>query len=160
MGVVGIRRIFRTCKRNEQFKQEAQTQQDQINAELNKLQAEINADKAGLQTFKMGSDDYMTQARTILENQASLQAKTNFYQQQLAVKEQQWTKALYQDIERIVGEVAVQKGLGVVFAADEVDFDSPSVNDLLLSIRLKKLLYNGGCEDITDEVLARLDAGK
>jgi len=160
MGVVGIRYIFRNCKRNQQFKQETQAQQDQMRAELNKLQAEIDAGKAGLQTLKVGSDDYLEQARSVLEKQAQLQAKQNFYQQQLAVQEQQWTKALYQDIVRIVDEVAAQQGLDVVFAADEVDFNSPNVNDLLLSIRLKKLLYKGGCVDITDEVLARLDAGK
>jgi hypothetical protein len=47
-----------------------------------------------------------------------------------------------------------------VFKEDEIDFSEPDISELGLAIRTQKLLYCGGCLDITDEVKTRLDAGK
>ena len=44
-----------------------------------------------------------------------------------------------------------------MFEKDEVEFPTSSANELMLNIRTNKLLYSGGCMDITDEVIALLD---
>jgi Skp family chaperone for outer membrane proteins len=68
---------------------------------------------------------------------------------------------IYTDILRIVNEVAQQKGLDLVLEKNEPELlDSTPANELMLTIRTHKVLYSGGCVDITDEVIARLDAGK
>ena len=160
IGVVSIRKIFQDCKRNAKYRQEATAEQDKVIAELKKLSKEIEAERAGLQTLKAGSDDHLALMKEILAKQANLQALQEFHKQQIALKDQKWTEELYKDILREVREVAEQKSLDLVFEKDEVELPALSANELMLTIRTHKLLYSGGCLDVTDEVTARLDEEK
>jgi Skp family chaperone for outer membrane proteins len=160
IAVVSIQKIFQKCKRGASYREEAITEQDRVIAELEKLSKEIEAEKAGLKTLKENSSDYMARAKELFEKQASYQARQEFYKQQMELKDKLWTKEIYQDILRIAGEVAKEKGLDLVFREDEVDFSETNANELGLAMRVQKLLYSGGCLDITDEVTARLDAEK
>ena len=158
VGVVSVQRVFQECKRNVSYRQETDAEQDGIVAELEKLSKEIEAERAGLKTFKAGSSDYMALVKDILEKQAKLQAQQEFYKQQIAIKDQQWTEELYREILKETVGVAEQKGLDLVFDKDEFELPAASANELMLTIRTHKLLYSGGCLDITGEVIARLDA--
>jgi len=158
IGVVSIRKIFRDCKRTAQYRQEVTDEFQRTEAEENKLNDEIQAQKAGLRTLKIGSESYMAQVKEILEKQASLQAKQEFNKQQRALKEQRITEKIYGDILRITGEVAKEKGLDLVFEASEPKLPASSPTELELSMGTHKLLYGGGCSDITDEVISRLDS--
>jgi Skp family chaperone for outer membrane proteins len=160
IAVVSIRKIFQECKRSVSYREEATAEQNGIIAELEKLSKEIEAEKAGLKTLKENSSDYMVRAKELFEKQASYQARQEFYKQQMELKDKLWTKEIYQDILRIAGEVAKEKGLDLVFREDEIDFSETNANELGLAMRTQKLLYSGGCLDITDEVTARLDAEK
>ncbi|MDD5063561.1 MAG: OmpH family outer membrane protein [Phycisphaerae bacterium] len=160
IAVVSIRKIFQDCKKSVGYREEAAAEQNKIIAELEKLSGEIDAEKAGLKTLKEGSSDYMTRAKGLFEKQASYQARQEFYKQQLELKDKMWTKELYQDILRTAGEIAKEKRLDLVLREDEVDFSETNANELGLALRMQKLLYSGGCLDITDEITARLDAEK
>ena len=158
IGVVSILRIFQDCNKNADYREEATKEQDDIMAGLEKLSKEIDAEKAGLKTLKAGSSDYLDLMKGVLEKQARLQAEQEFYKQQMAMKDQQWTEELYKDILQETIAVAKQKGLDLVLEKDEPILPAVSGNELMLTIRTHKLLYSGGCLDITSEVIARLDA--
>ena len=160
IGVVSIRRIFRDCKRTAQYRQEANTERQQVNTELTKLDNEISAQKEGLKTLKTGSENYMAQVKEILEKQASLQARQEFHKQQMALKEQRITETIYGDILRITADIAKEKGLDLVFETSEPELPAPNPSQLELSMGMHKLLYGGGCQDITDDVITRLDSEK
>jgi Skp family chaperone for outer membrane proteins len=160
MGVVSIRKIFRDCKKTAQYREQANAERRQLDAELTKLNNEIKAQREGLKTLKIGSENYLAQVKELLEKQASLQAQQEFHKQQLAIKEQQITEDIYRDILRITGEIARQKGLELVFEASEPDLPASNPTELELSMGTHKLLYGGGCQDITDEVITRLDSEK
>ena len=121
---------------------------------------EIEAEKAGLRALKPGSDDYMMQTKAIMTKQATLQAQQEFYKQQLEFKDRQWTEKFYSKILKKVGEAAKDKNLNLVLEKGEVEFPSASINDLMVTIRTHKVLYDDGCIDITDDVIARLDDKK
>lgn len=158
MGVVSLRKIFRDCKRTAQYRQETNAERKKIDFELTNLDNEIQAQKAGLKTLKVGSENYMAQVKEILEKQASLQANQDFYKQQLALKEQKLTESIYTDILRITRDIAREKGLELVFEVSEPDLPASNPTELELSMGTHKLLYGGGCQDITDEVIKRLDS--
>ncbi|MHC4265599.1 MAG: OmpH/Skp family outer membrane protein [Planctomycetota bacterium] len=160
MAVVSIQKIFQQCQTNAKYRQQAALEQEQALAELDQLTKEIEAQKAGLNTLKPGSTDYLQSMHDILKKQGELEAKREFTKQSFALKDQQWTMKIYTDILRIVNEVAQQKGLDLVLEKNEPELlDSTPANELMLTIRTHKVLYSGGCQDITDEIIARLDAG-
>ncbi len=160
VAVVSIRKIFEDCKKSTSYRQEAIAEQDRIVAELDKLSKEIEAEKAGLKTLKEDSSDYAVSAQGLLEKQAGYQAKREFYKQQMELRDKLWTKDIYQDILRIASEIAKEKGLDLVLREDEIDFSETNASELGLAMRVQKVLYSGGCLDITDEITARLDAEK
>jgi Skp family chaperone for outer membrane proteins len=159
VGVVSIIRVFRDCKKNEKYRQSAVAQQTRDEAEMEKLSKGIEAEEAGLKALKAGSDDYLTRVKQILTARAGLQAQQEFYRQQAALKEQQWTEGVYRDVLKIVAEVAKEKGIDIVLEKDEPEFPTSNYTELMTVISTHKVLYSSGCEDISDEVLARLDAG-
>jgi len=157
IGVVNVRKIFQDCKRNAGYREEVVAERGRIVAELDGLSREIEAERAGLKALREVSDDYMASMKEILEKQARLQSQQEFYKLRGEYKEKRWTEGLYKDILRATGEVAKQRGLDLVLEKDEVELPAPSANELMLTIRTHKLLYSGGCLDITDEVMARVD---
>ncbi len=158
IGVVSILKVFQNYKGSEKYRQSAIAERFRAEAEMEKLSKEIEAEEAGLRTLKAGSDDYLARVKQILTKQASLQAQQEFYKQQAAMKEQQWTEKVYKDVLRITAEVAKKKGLDIVLEKDEPEFPLLSYTELMTVISTHKVLYSDGCVDISDEVTARLDA--
>ena len=159
IGVVNVRKIFLDCKKIARYRQEVITERNKVEAELEKLAREIEAESAGLKTLRQGSDDHLKLMKDILEKQANSQAQQNFYEQQMTLKEQKMIEQLYEDILRETGKVAKEKNLIMVLTKDEIEFPALSLNDAMMTVRTHKLLYSDGCLDITDEVMALLDAG-
>jgi len=160
IAVVSVQKIFRDSKRSVRYRQEAAAELGRIRAELDKLRAELEADEAGLKTLKIGSSDHMAQVKEILTKQGSLQAQQKFYEQQMVLKQRRMVEEIYKDILRETGEIAKQKGLDLVFEKSEPELSALSSRELDETISTHKLLYSGGCLDITDELMARVDAKK
>jgi len=159
IGIVNVRKIFQNCKKIANYRQEVITERNKVEAELEKLAREIETESAGLKTLKQGSDDHLKLIKDILAKQANSQAQQNFYEQQMALKEQKMIEQLYEDILRETGKVAKEKNLIMVLTKDEIEFPALSLNDAMMTVRTHKLLYSDGCLNITDEVMALLDAG-
>jgi len=160
IGVVDVQKIFQDCKRVAKYRPEAVAERDRVLAELKKLNAEIEVEEAGLMALKVGSSDHLASLKEIMEKQAKLQARQEFYQRQMALKEQRMIEEIYKDILRETSGVAEQEGLDLVFERSEPVLPASSPNELTLTISTHKLLYSGGCSDITDKVMARLDKEK
>ena len=157
VGIVSVREIFEKGKRNTNYREQAQAEQQKLIAELEKLEKEIDAQRAGLKTLVRGSEDYLELSREIMEKEANLQAQQEFYKQQLALKDQKWTEDLYKDILAAAKEIADAKGLDMVFESDQITLPAPSANELMLTIRTHKILYYKDALDITDEVMEKVD---
>jgi len=157
IGIVSIMKIFRECKRSATYRAEIIAEQSGIRAELQKLSKDIEAQEEGLKAFKQDSNEYLAQRKELIDKRASLEAQQAFNKEQIVLKQYGWSKEIYQDILQITSELAEQKGLDVVLEKDEIDILALSVNEIEQTIRTHKVLYSGGCVDISDEVVARLD---
>jgi len=158
IGVVSVQKILQDCKRSAKYREDAFAEYNRAKAELDRLKAEVEAEKAGLKTLKEGSSDYLMAVKEVLEKQAKLQAQQEFHKQQMALKERRIIEELYRGILEKTSEIAEQKSLDLVFEKSEPELPATSASELSQTIRAHKVLYSGGCLDITDEVMARLDA--
>lgn len=158
IGVVSVRKIFQNCKRSTKSRQELNAEGDKIEAELEKLTKEIDLDKAGLKTLKQGSPDYLSTMKEIFEKQARLQAQQEFFKRQMDIRQQTVIEQLFKDVIKATAEVAKEKGVDLVLEKSEPELPAANSNELTLTISTHKVLYSAGCEDITDAVLAKVDA--
>jgi Skp family chaperone for outer membrane proteins len=160
VGVVDVRKVFRDCKKNAKYGASVMAEEEKWNAEQEKLAKEIESQGNGLRALRPGSGDYLAQYKELLQKKAELETSRQFNTQQRTAKDQRWTEELYIEILKIVAELAEQKELDLVLQKDVADFPTESPDELMLTLSTHKLLYSGGCLDITSEVLARLDAEK
>jgi len=158
IGIVSVRKIFNECKRSTAYRDKVGEQRRTMEAELNKLEKEIELDKATLKSLKADSADYLATMKDVLTKTSSYEAQQKFYQQQLTLGEQRWIEALYQDVIRETENVAREKGLDLVLEKSEPELPAESGNELTLAISTHKVLYGGGCTDITEEVMTKVDA--
>jgi Skp family chaperone for outer membrane proteins len=159
LGIMSVRKIFQTCKRNEKYKQQAKVEQDKAIEEMQQLRKDINAAEARLEALKPGTKDYLDIAQELAQKKALLPIKQSYYEQQFTQKDKDWTEQLYKDILSSVTKVAEEKELEMVFEKYEPEFPFERPDELMLTIRTNKILYSSsGCVDITDDVMARIDA--
>lgn len=158
IGVVSVRKVLRGCKKSARYKIEVLADQGRTNAELEELSKQIEAQEAGLKALKPGSIDYLAQLKELVDKRYDLEAQREFNKQQSALKHHRWTEELYKEILQITKELAEQKGLDLVFEKDEPEFPVTSSEELVMILNTHKLLYSAGCSDLTNEVIARLDA--
>ncbi len=158
IAVVSVRKIFQECRRNAKFRQEMTAERDKLEAELQSLSSQIDAGKSGLKLAKPGSSDYMNGMKDLLEKQAKLQAHQEYYKRQMDVREQTVIEQLFKDVVKATGEVAKEKGIELVLEKSEPELPAANSNELTLTISTHKVLYSAGCEDITEAVMAKVDA--
>jgi outer membrane protein len=158
IGVVSVRKIFQDCRRNVKYKQEITAERDKLEAELENLSKQIDVGKSSLKMLKPGSADYLSGMKEVLEKQGSLQAKQEFFKRQMDMREQVVIEQLFKDVVKATGEVAKDKGFDMVLEKSEPDLPAANSNELTLTISTHKVLYSAGCEDITDAVMAKVDA--
>ena len=127
-----------------------------MSLELRTLAQELDVEKAQLQTFRPGTDDYLKQAQLVGGKQVNLEALQEHYTQITRAKERDWTEQLYKDVLAAAQRVAEAKGLGMIFDCSEPEYPIPAER-LFMAISTHKLIYSKGCIDIHDEVLAEID---
>jgi Skp family chaperone for outer membrane proteins len=159
IATISVSQALRDCKATAKYREKTTAENDRMDAEEDKLSKEIQALAAGLRAgaLKPDSADYMQQYQDLLQKQAELKVMQDLNPQKKALKHQLWTEKLYKEILRITKELAAQKGLALVLAVDEPEFPMTRYEDLAMALRTHKVLYNGGCLDLTGEVIAELD---
>jgi len=157
IGIVSIGKIFLNCKRFAAHRTKMNTEQSKIRAELIELSKQLKVQEDMLIALKQDSSDYLAQREDCINKRASLEAQQAINKERAVLKDYRWRKELYQDILRITSELAEQKGMDVVLEKNEIDIQTLSLNEFNQAIMIHKVLYSGGCTDITDEVIARLD---
>ena len=157
IGTVSVRNVFRDCKANAGYRDKALAEQNKRNAEVEILQKEIAVQEAGLKALKRGSSDYMKQYEELINNQAQFEAKKQFLSQQRVLEDGQWTELLYKEVLRITKELAKQKGLAIVFEVAEPDFPMTNTDELMMALQTHKVLYSGGCVDLTADVVVEMN---
>jgi Skp family chaperone for outer membrane proteins len=158
IGVISIREIFRASARISRYRQDAMIERQTMEVRLNGLATEIQSDESGLSLLSPGSSDHLAQLERIYKKRANYEMEKELYNKKLALKEQRITEDLYGAILLATRAVAEEKGLDLVFEKSEPELPAPSPTQLELAMGTHKLLYSGGCLDISKDVLARMDS--
>ena len=64
---------------------------------------------------------------------------------------------LYSKILKVANEIGSEKDLYLVLAVEEPDLSPKRVEEFATVVRTHKVLYSGGCMDLTDAVITKLN---
>jgi Skp family chaperone for outer membrane proteins len=157
IGLISVPRTLRDCKATVAFGIKAKAQAEQMVAAERALGDEVTALTGGVRALVPGTTDYMAQYKMLLQKQGELKATQEFNNQQRGASQRGWAEKVYKEVLRITKEVAARKGLDLVLQRSEPEFPILSADQLMMTLSSHKVLYGGGCVDITDEVIAELD---
>ena len=159
IGIISVRGAFNGCKKHQQYRAAALKRQSQARAQIDVLTKEIETEEAELKTLKQGTPDYMKQLQAMLEKRARLDSQQEYLKQQRVLEDKKWMEDLYQEVLKIVNDLAKEKGLDIVLERTEPEFPISS-DELMLTVSTHKVLYDGGCVNLTNDAIARLDASE
>jgi Skp family chaperone for outer membrane proteins len=160
IGVVSAKEVFENCLMKSEVEKTLTTEGDKKFDELKKLQESIEIDKSALSKRRQDSNDYLEMLKELIMKQSQLEAKKEFYQQELVIKEMQGKEKIYRKILEVIASVAQEKRLDMIFSRDDNYLNRPdssppaeSPADLVLTTRTHKLFYFNPDMDITADVL-------
>jgi Skp family chaperone for outer membrane proteins len=157
IGVVNVTSVLENCKKHKQWQEKMQAEQAEMKTQFGKMDEELKALDANLKLRTPGSEDYLNLLQELTEKSAIADAKNKFYQDKVTAEMQRWTEGLYQEMLKVVSDMAKEKGLDMVIADELLDLPAPSLRDFMLTIKTKKMLYYNANYDLTGDVLAALD---
>jgi Skp family chaperone for outer membrane proteins len=159
IGVVSIAGIFSKSQVQSQYRAKQNAADADNRAKLEALAAKIEADRKQLDTYKSSSDDYLKLVQAIIENRSKLDSQQEYLKQQRLVEDRRQLEKLYPEILKVVAAVAKEKGLDLVLERTEPSLgNARTTEELTMAVSSHKALYTGGCVDLTEEVVTRLDA--
>lgn len=138
------------------WKQDGETLQNQAKVKKDQLDTEGEEIKLLLPT----SDEYQNRIEKFTEDQADTQAWFQAAQVNMARKQREEEKVLFNKILDTISEVAKDQGLTLVINGAHADFpelDKLDANAFVQTILLHTSLYNDPGLDITDKVIIAMD---
>jgi len=159
IGLVSVRGVFNASKKHALYEAQTTRRLAQAKAEMDDLARQLDKEETELKTtLKPGTADYVKQYQVMLELRSKLQNQQEMLKQQRMAEDKKWFESLYQETLKATEAVAKEKGLDLVLERTETKFPTPSEEVLGSAISTTKVLYGGGCPDVTAEVTARVDA--
>jgi Skp family chaperone for outer membrane proteins len=157
IAVVHIGQAMQNCKATAKFKEKADVEGKQMQTEDDSLSKQIEALRTGLSALVPNSPDWLDQYKEMVQKQKKLEALREYNPQIRAMRVHQWSEKLYPEVLRIAKELGAKKGLALVLGVEEPQFPMQRPEQLSAAIQTHKVLYSGGCVDLTNEVVAELD---
>lgn len=149
-------RYLRTSDLEARFDQ----QRAKFNQQRDALREKIERATRSLQEeFKPGTTEFEERRKQLAVLEAELQWFVETEGQKTEEGLASSLRSIYGDIEAVVREVAEERGIDVVLASDQLPDDPPgSTRQARQQIVLQKVVYWNPRVDLTDEVVARLNA--
>ncbi|MHC4071711.1 MAG: OmpH/Skp family outer membrane protein [Planctomycetota bacterium] len=157
IGLVSVSSAMSDCKATATFSTKMAAENNQMKADEEDIATDIKTLTGALGALVPGSSDYMTQYKQLLQKQGELKGLQEFNNSQRGLRPRAWAEKVYKEVLRITKEVAAKKGLDLVLERSEPTFPIQGADQLMMTLSTHKVLYGGGCTDITDDVIAELD---
>ncbi|MCY2925379.1 MAG: OmpH family outer membrane protein [Planctomycetota bacterium] len=134
------------------------------NLALIKKEDDVRGDEVKKIEDELKSNQYKERSAAYEQRFSEFVAKSAEHRTWMEVqkaKSQRWhlmmTTEMFNDIKDGIKAVAEARGIDVVLQTHQMNFESPSVNELFQKAALHKVLYHSDKVDITNDVLARVN---
>src|SRR3972149_2568380 len=130
-----------------------------LNQERDSMKEKIEKANRSLQEeLKPGTDEFRARRKQVVLMEAELQWFVESEGQKVEKGLAESLRSIFTDIHNAVREIAQEKGVDVVLAADQLPAETPdSPTQVRQHILLQKVLFWNPGVDLTDEVVSRLN---
>ena len=157
IGVVSIRDVFNGSKKHAQYQGLLAQRVSKARAHIDELNKQVDSAEAELKQTKQGTADYVTRYQAVLEARSKLQNEQEMLKAQRMAEDKKWFEDFYQEALKATDALAKEKGLDLVLERSEPKFPLAS-EEVWSTVGTHKVLYAGGCVNLTNDVIDRVDA--
>jgi Skp family chaperone for outer membrane proteins len=158
VGLVSVRDVFAGSKKHALYQAQTAKRVAQARTQIEELGKQLETEEADLKnTLKPGTPEYVKQYQVVLELRSKLQNQQELFKQQRMAEDKKWFEDLYQETLKATEVAAKERGLDLVLERTEPKFPIAS-EEVWSTVSTNKVLYGGGCPDLTNDVIARIDA--
>ena len=157
IGVVNIERVLMECDATKTYSQEVMKERQAILEEQVKIQKDILIIEEEIKNvYVAGSDEYYNKHRERAHKKEELDLQ-DINLDELILKSQAWQIELYSKVMKIANEIGAEKDLYLVLSIEEPEISLESQDEFTVTLKTHKVLYSGGCIDLTDIIISRLN---
>jgi len=165
IGIVNPAKIFNEMQETKDLKQKMENDRQSIQAEAKRRADDLEEAKKARALFTEGTDDFNKKNQEMIRKAVELQVWQEMIKADLARQQKTQMKNLFEKIEAATKEVAETKKLDLVLVEQKIDLPSDpntmeqiNVDQLRNLINQRSVMYSNGKFDITNDVLASVDA--
>jgi Skp family chaperone for outer membrane proteins len=165
IGIVNPAKIFNEMQETKDLKQKMENDRQAIQAEAKRRADDLEEAKKARALFTEGTDDFNKKNQEMIRKAVELQVWQEMIKADLARQQKTQMKNLFEKIEAATKEVAEAKKLDLVLVEQKIDLPSDpntmeqiNVDQLRNLINQRSVMYSNGKFDITNDVLAGVDA--
>jgi Skp family chaperone for outer membrane proteins len=165
IGTVNPAKVFNEMQETKDLKQKMESDRQSIQAEAKRRADDLEEAKKARALFNEGSEDFNKKNQEMIRKAVELQVWQEMIKADLARQQKSQMKNLFEKIEQATKEVAESKKLDLVLVEQKIDLPSDpntmeqiNVDQLRNLINQRSVMYSNGKFDITNDVLANVDA--
>jgi Skp family chaperone for outer membrane proteins len=165
IAIVNPAKVFNEMQETKDLKQKMESDRQAIQAEGKRRQDEVEEAKKKRTLFNEGTEDFNKANKDLIEKAIGLQTWQELIKADLARQQKSQMSSLFKKIEDATKDVATAKKLDIVIVEQKIDLPSDpntmeqiNVDQLRSLINQRTVMFNNGKYDITNEVLAAVDA--
>jgi Skp family chaperone for outer membrane proteins len=158
VGVVNLARVFKDCDQTQALNVELEAETKRIRLEGDKKMQAIRAEEEALQAFTPDSADWYARNQKLKRLKLEHRVFLALEEDRIGEDYMRWMKEIYETVSAGIAKVAKKRGMQVVLTEDEVDLGVTDPKLLQQLILNRKVIYADPQVDLTEEVLASLNA--
>jgi len=158
IAVLDFARLIKECEQMKDAEKAFRARQEKLAAEEGRRVEVITAQKKKLLMHVPGSAAHLKTRDEIERLTIDYDAWKKTSLRGLSERYKDILKGFYRDVEKATDDYAVVNGLTLVIKADKFDVDDPALRDFRLRVALKKFVYAADDVDITNDLIAVLNA--
>jgi len=157
IGIVSVRDVFNGSKKHALYQAQLAQRVGKARAQIDELNKQVDGAEVELKGLRQGTADYVKQYQAVLEARSKLQNEQELLKAQRMAEDKKWFEDLYQEALKAIEALAKEKGLELVLERSEPKFPLAS-EEVWSTVGTHKVLYSGGCVNLTNDVIDRIDA--
>ncbi|MFQ5429451.1 MAG: OmpH family outer membrane protein [Phycisphaerae bacterium] len=159
VGVIDFVRIFDECQQTKDLNDLIRGKEQDIQAEAQRRRQVIDNKQVELSAFQPGTPDYESRRTELIRLRTEASVWLQIVQENLEREKFDWTRLIYERALRHAGDVAKEKGFGVILQYKQFKPEAiePTLAKIQRVIQNRPVIYHVPEVDVTDVVIRRLN---
>jgi len=159
VAVINLPHVFERYQMTRDLEQFFEEKRQSFTQEAQKKRDDVTMKRNALSQFKPGTVDFNERRKNLTQAEIEFQVWLETLEAELKEEHKAWLLSLYDDVQRVVGKLAQERGFDLVLSYNEnLEEDAPDSVALRQQILLRTVLFASERVDLTQPALERLDA--